>query len=70
MPTVYEIRAQQLENAVADEHFWHGFAEMQTERGAGSDRLTDSAQQAAAEAKAQAETRARGPRRQRTGSSG
>jgi hypothetical protein len=55
MVTVEEMRSLQLENAEADEHFWHGFAEMEAERATGNEELAASAQRTATEAKAQAE---------------
>lgn len=55
MVTAEEIRAHQLENTEAEEHFWQHLAEMQTELAASNDHLAASAQQTATEAKAQAE---------------
>ena len=59
MVTIEEIQTLQLENAEADERFWQGFAEMQTERAGGNDQLAATAQQVASEARTQAENAAK-----------
>lgn len=55
MVTVEEIRAHQLANAEADERFWSGLADMQTDQAEGNRQLAAQAERKAAEAKRAAE---------------
>jgi hypothetical protein len=59
MVTIDEQRAQQLENAEADERIWQGLAGMQTEQAEGNEKLATSAGRAAAKEQAENASRTR-----------